>query len=84
MKTIVQHSMPQPAFHTWPGWSWFPPPDGLSHAFLFPTVPLRAWVGWHLLPDVGPEGTQCASLYLLKTGQSPVIAPIGKRVQYKS
>jgi hypothetical protein len=46
------------------------------------TALLRAWVGWHLLPDMGPGSIQCVCEYLLNTGQGPVITPTGQQYTY--
>ncbi len=74
----ITHSLPQPAFHTWPEQPWSPPPDGLPPHLPHPNYPPES------LSHVGSERTHCICAYLLNMGQSSVTTPTGKRYkEYK-
>jgi hypothetical protein len=42
-----------------------PPPDGLSPCLPHPTIPLKAWIGWCLLSEMGLKSIHWVCEYLL-------------------
>jgi hypothetical protein len=55
---------------------------GCLLACLIPTVPVRAWVDWCPLPDVGPGSVYCGCACLLNMSQSPDIIPTGHQYSF--
>jgi hypothetical protein len=68
----IAHSLPHTAFTPIQNCRSLFPLMGCPLACPISSVPLRAWAGWHPLPDVGQGSTQCACMYSFTMGRSPV------------